>query len=246
MLGACCCAKGGSQDGAYNDTAMVQDLPKTDELCMLQGVPKALDAPTDAASSLQPAKKDSGMEGLASPGQGSTFITTISRSEDEPIGLDIDLIDSVSAVVVDIKEGAVKKWNEKNPTTAIQVNDRIIMVNGARSEANALVMKLKSETTWELEVQRPSLYNVVISRENAPSLGMDLRYAPNGTTLMITQVGEGPMQDWNRDNPSKAVCKYDRIVQLNGIRGTPTDLLHSSEDCDTLDMCIVHYPEMGN
>merc|ERR1740120_664218 len=84
-------------------------------------------------------------------GPGTTFTCTISRISSDPIGLDIDLIDGVSAVVVDIKEGAVHTWNAKNPTSAIKVN-------GAKLEANALVANLKTETLWELEVQRPQMF----------------------------------------------------------------------------------------
>lgn len=187
-------------------------------------------------------KKENG-SALSPYGPGSVFAATIVRSEEDPIGLDIDLIDGISAVVVDIKEGAVKSWNEKNPEHALQVNDRIVEVNGQRREANSMVSRLKSDTTWAVQVQRPVEFAVSISRADTPSLGMDLRYAPNGTTLMITQVGEGPMQEWNKKHPDKAVCKHDRIIQLNKVRGTPTQLLQASEDSETLNMIVIHYPK---
>jgi len=190
-----------------------------------------------AFSQQAPAKKEGG-----SPGPGSTFSATIRRNPSEPIGLDIDLIDGLSAVVVDIKEGAIKSWNERNPELALRLNDRVVDVNGSRGDANNLVTRLKSDTTWVLQVQRPSEFPVSINRADAPSLGMDLRYAPNGTTLMITQVGDGPMQDWNRQHPEKVVHRHDRIIQLNGVRGSPHDLLQASEDAETLDLVIVHYP----
>merc|ERR1719330_426032 len=241
MFAACCCANDGSGAGdRINDRALVQEFPKED--VPFPEAPKVLQGAGD--SSAQDASSGKKENGTSEFGPGTTFTTTISRNEEEPIGLDIDLIDGISAVVVDIKDGAVKSWNEKNPAQAIRVNDRIVQVNGAKLEANALVANLKTETLWVLEVQRPVLFTVCISRADAPSLGMDLRYAPNGTTLMITQIGEGPMQDWNRAHPKEEVCRHDRIIQLNGVKGTPTMLLQASADSETLHMVILHFPQV--
>lgn len=102
--------------------------------------------------------------------------------------------------------------------------------------------KLKSDMSWSLVVQRPSEFVVSITRADAPTIGMDLRYAPNGNTLMITRVGEGPMQEWNSKHPDKAVCKHDRIVQLNDVRGAPLQLLQASEGLETLHLIVIHYP----
>jgi len=233
MFAGCCCAK---EDFEHRDghrvMTVVKDTPQENlPFSELDALAKTEIEDDNHAPSTQ-------------PGPGTTFTARITRNEEEPIGLDIDLIDGVSAVVVDIKEGAVKSWNEMNPDSAIRVNDRIVQVNGAKHEANLLVSNLKQETQWNLEVQRPAMFTVSISRTEAQSLGMDLRYAPNGTTLMITHVGEGPMQEWNKTHPHQQVTRHDRIIQLNGVRGTPTTLLHASEDSSMLDMEIVHYPQI--
>jgi len=228
-------------DSLPDEKSLVGGLPEADERSMLSKMTKDPQtyAPWGASDEPSPEKKASGTP-LKS---GSEFRVQIERSANELIGLDIDLIDGVSAVVVDVKEGAVFKWNERHPDSKIQVNDRIVEVNGVRNDANAIVSKLKRDTVWNLLLQRPSEMRVTINRANAPSLGMDLRYAPNGTSLMITAVGEGPMQDWNVANKSVTVQKYDRIIELNGIRGTPQRLLQASEGVEKLDMVIVHYGE---
>mmetsp|Transcript_56352 Transcript_56352/g.119926 ORF Transcript_56352/g.119926 Transcript_56352/m.119926 type:complete len:236 (-) Transcript_56352:148-855(-) len=234
MFGACCCANGGEGD-VIDESKLVQDRPTAEQFDMSSMTqPKA---PVAAAKEVTATKK-----GPAEP--GSTFSVSFRRNPTEPIGLDIDLIDGHSAVIVDIKDGAVKSWNDKNPDTALRVNDRIIEVNGSRSDSNNLVTRLKSDIVWSLQVQRPIEFPISINRAEAPSLGMDLRYAPNGTTLMITQVGDGPMQDWNRRNPERAVTRHDRIIQLNGVRGSPPQLLQASEDAETLDLVIMHYPTL--
>lgn len=259
MFGACCCANAEGGD-AIGQT--IEDFPRKEEITMPE-LPAAVTqekppvAPTPAPPPLSAMNETSAASGgsataagkkecgssSAPMGPGTTFNASIVRKEDDPIGLDIDLIDSISAVVVDIKDGAIRNWNMEHPDLALKVNDRIVEVNGVRFDSNNMVAKLKSDTTWAIQVQRPSEFMISISRANAPSLGMDLRYAPNGTTLMITQVGDGPMQEWNKAHPDKVVCKHDRIIQLNGISGTPTQLLHASEDSEMLNMVIIHYPQ---
>mmetsp|Transcript_8895 Transcript_8895/g.31583 ORF Transcript_8895/g.31583 Transcript_8895/m.31583 type:complete len:244 (-) Transcript_8895:44-775(-) len=243
MFGACCCANGG-EDNVLDDSRIIQEIPSKEHVEMPE-MPKAAKEERIAPRVQQPtqpiiAKKVMGVP----PPAGVTFVVSIHRSPSEPIGLDIDLIDGVSAVVVDIKEGAVKQWNDMNPEKALKVHDRIVEVNGSRGDSNSLVTRLKSDTVWMLQVQRPAEFAISINRSDAPSLGMDLRYAPNGTTLMITQVGEGPMQEWNTHNPHRVVHRHDRIIELNGVRGTPPQLLAASEDAETLDLVIIHFPPM--
>lgn len=223
VFGACCCANGG-EDINIDERALIQELPPIESIEM----------------PMPPQAVNKG--GLLGP--GSSFSVTVRRNTSEPIGLDIDLIDGFSAVVVDIKAGAIKTWNDQNRAHALRLNDRIVEVNGSKGDANNLVVRLKNDTTWVLTVQRPTEIPVSINRADAPSLGMDLRYAPNGTTLMITQVGEGPMHEWNKKNPATAVRRFDRIIQLNKVRGTPTELLQASEDVENLDLIVVHYPPL--
>merc|ERR1719330_1074602 len=155
MFAACCCANDGSGAGdRINDRALVQEFPKED--VPFPEAPKVLQGAGD--SSAQDASSGKKENGTSEFGPGTTFTTTISRSEEEPIGLDIDLIDGVSAVVVDIKDGAVMSWNEKNPAMALRVHDRIIQVNGAKLSAKSLVANMKTETEWALRVQRPTFF----------------------------------------------------------------------------------------
>merc|ERR1719291_1139951 len=81
----------------------------------------ALERPSNGGDIGSQLKKDCGSDGLIGP--GSSFTATIDRREEDAIGLDIDLIDGVSAVVVDVKEGAIQTWNDKHPESALQVND---------------------------------------------------------------------------------------------------------------------------
>lgn len=62
------------------------------------------------------------------PKAGSTFKVAFARDAEEAIGLDIDIVDGVSAIIVGISGGAVHRWNEWRPELALRANDRIIEV----------------------------------------------------------------------------------------------------------------------
>jgi len=185
----------------------------------------------------------------ASSGGGKkpeTFSVQIVRSPEEPVGLDIDVIDDISAVVVDIRAGAVQSWNEAHPERLIKSYDRILEVNDERGDSNQLIMKLKKDTTWELTVQRPIETSVSVTLASNVSLGLNLKYAPSGTSLMIVSVDEGPMREWNSQNPGREVKKHDRIIEVNGTRGASEQLVRAahqqpSKKAMVLDMVILQY-----
>lgn len=174
--------------------------------------------------------------------QTNEYRTTIERNGSETIGINLDVTDCVSLVVVDILPGAIYTWNESHAGERnLKVNDRIVEANGCRGDADKLLCVLKQSTTWSLVVQRPVEFRAVINRSGSISLGMDLRYAPNGSTLMISEVEDGPIKDWNAVSATWKIKKFDRIIELNGIRGSSQELLHAGMEEETLEMCILHY-----
>lgn len=179
----------------------------------------------------------------APPKAGDTFRVTMGRSADEPIGMDIDVADGVSAVVVGISGGAVLRWNEWRPELALQPNDRIVAVNGTGGNATALVLKLKSETSWDLIVQRPLELKISLPAGGCeePDLGLSLRAAKHSAMLLVTGVADGPIKEWNSRNPNSAVRQHDRILQLSGARGSPARL-RGAQAASAMEMLVLRYP----
>lgn len=174
--------------------------------------------------------------------QDCEFRVNMERHEHDTIGINLDVTDGVSLIVVDILQGAVLKWNEANREEMhLQMHDRILEANGTRGCADGMLSVLKQNTTWELVVQRPREFRVVINRTDALALGVDLRYAPNGKTLMISEISDGPIKEWNASSPTWQVKELDRIIELNGVRGSSQDLLSAGLDKDTLEMSILSY-----
>jgi len=162
-----------------------------------------------------------------------------------PIGLDVDMLDGVSLIVDRIKEGFVKSWNEEHPDMAIQVHDRIIEVNGTRFNAQALAAELHHAKVWDMRISRPKSFAVSVEHESKAAFGVDLR--PARGALLIAKIGEGFLQDWLVANPWARVHQYDRIMQINGVRGSSHKLLRAlhasstSEASTTLAMVVLHY-----
>lgn len=177
-----------------------------------------------------------------------TFTVKIERTTEEPVGLDIDVIDDISAVVVDIRAGAVENFNMQNHDRKIKPYDRIVDVNGERGDAVQLINKLKKETTWELTLQRPVETTASVTLPSNVSLGLSLKYAPSGTSLMIVSVDEGPMQLWNQQHVGNEVKQHDRIIEVNGKRGQSEQLVRAAHQQPTqkdqaLELVILQYDD---
>merc|ERR1712217_803632 len=173
----------------------------------------------------------------ADPLAGQQFIVDIVRNPGDAVGLDIDHIDGVAAVIESVKPGgAIYAWNAQHAAYALKENDRIVEVNGATGDVKVLIQRLKSDVQWRLMIQRPVEIQITIRKTDSDSLGLDLNYAPNSKSLLITDVSNGPMQDWNMGHPEQAIIRRDRIIEINGVRGRPMELIHASEGQDVLQL----------
>lgn len=174
----------------------------------------------------------------------------VERAADASIGLNVDALSGSAAFVDDIVEGAIKDWNALcslcpgGEEQQLRLNDHIVSVNSVRGEQmDRMLEELRTSTSWDLVVHRPIELAVFVDLERSPSLGLELKYSPNGRTLYIFDLGEGSVSDWNAEHPpSKSVKKGDRIVEINGTVGKACDLLNAAANAAALDMVILHYP----
>merc|ERR1740121_618992 len=101
---------------------------------------------------------------------------------------------------------------------------------------------MKQSATWSLVIQRPIQMQVTVTAEKAISLGLDLKYSPNGRSLLIDEVlADGGIKRWNEEHPDKQVKALDRVIQINGKVGTAKDLLDSAANKTCLDLVILRY-----
>lgn len=141
------------------------------------------------------------------------------------IGLDLDISDGNYLYVTDVKAGPFHDYNQNSkPSEQLKPGDFIIQVNGFTGTAKQLYDKVQKEESWNLVVRRPDEVRVAIDKkETKKSLGLVFK-KPSGNALLISEVGEGPFQEWNNTNAGKEVRIGDRIVAVGSYRGKATAL----------------------
>lgn len=151
------------------------------------------------------------------------FLVSLEKDDGEVLGVDLDTMDSYSARVTEVfNDGVVATWNTwSSRAKQIRAGDHIVEVNGsgAGSGAGALLQQLKKSDKLEITMWRPLEFSIQVSRDGG--LGIDHYQAANARSLMVRNIiGDGAIAKWNKEHPGRAVWIYDRIVQVNGQRGT--------------------------
>mmetsp|Transcript_70357 Transcript_70357/g.177329 ORF Transcript_70357/g.177329 Transcript_70357/m.177329 type:complete len:141 (-) Transcript_70357:36-458(-) len=84
-------------------------------------------------------------------------------------------------------------------------------------------------------------WTITLRKTPGSRLGVDVDLA-DGETLQVDTVNEGLVNDWNKANPSKEVRKDDRIISVNGVRGTATKLTDVCKSAEVLEMVVQRTP----
>lgn len=70
-------------------------------------------------------------------------------------------------------------------------------------------------------------FNIRLPRAPGTKLGLSLD-GNDGNYLLVERVGEGLVKQWNLANPTQALNPGDRIVSVNGVRGSPAVLIEET------------------
>jgi len=145
----------------------------------------------------------------------------------EPLGIDLDIQDGTTAWVMAVKPGCVRSYNKFAPAgRQVQAGDFIMAVNGAAGDASKLIEALHRDFRLELVIRRPVEFHVAVHRrQHDASLGAEFPEMPTGKCLVIQELAEGLLQDWNEAHQNQCVQVGDRIVEVSGHRGTAAELL---------------------
>lgn len=166
--------------------------------------------------------------GPGASGSANVFVAhVVKRKAAEPIGLHLDLTASAPVVVLEINdvEGPVANYNRQaEPGARIQPGDYITAVNGQQAEAKFLASEMQKLAEVSLEVRRPLEFSVKIDKSEGV-LGTKITYASLGKSLVIEDLYDGPVKEWNEKNPDRIIRRFDRIISVNGQSGSSTKLL---------------------
>lgn len=162
------------------------------------------------------------------------FSVTITKVPGKHLGLGLDILDQVSAVVDLVDKGPVREWNREHPDLQIKLGDRIVEVNDTRGQAREIVQRFREDMTLKMVLRRPK--EVMVTFIKTKELGLQLHFSQESSALLILEVAEGHVRDWNDANKGRGVRPGDRIVEVNGIRGKAPDLMEQIRENDELEL----------
>mmetsp|Transcript_45945 Transcript_45945/g.127513 ORF Transcript_45945/g.127513 Transcript_45945/m.127513 type:complete len:289 (-) Transcript_45945:96-962(-) len=77
-----------------------------------------------------------------------------------------------------------------------------------------------------------------LSIRKCETKGMGLTLATHGTTLRITKIKDGPINEWNESHPSCPVRVGDCVVGVNGTEGSAVAMLATFRSCTECRMLL--------
>lgn len=183
-------------------------------------------------------------EDLEPSQETSTFEVKVNGAH----GIQIDGSDPECTIVRKVNEdGMVAKWNTSAPENKIvKEGDRVLEVNGTQGSSIEMAKILRQEGPFTLLLQKPQEKVVALRRPG--ELGVVLNYQKAGANAQgsispwIAKINGGLLGSWNIQNPEEAVSVHDRIRAVNGISGTPEEIMAAIRDSkDLVKMRVHHY-----
>merc|ERR1712060_644272 len=104
-------------------------------------------------------------------------------------------------------------------------------VNNVSGNTDKIALQVLQDSRLEFTLRRPVKMTIEIDRtgKSAP-LGLGLDYILGGGCLLVTEITEGLVKQWNVENFSKQIKPLARIVSVNGHVGNVERMLH---ECKT-------------
>lgn len=161
----------------------------------------------------------------------------------QPVGLELDVVGGISAMIMNITSGAAELYNEKaSPDAQLQVGDFIVAVNGVSSNTREMGLATKLGTKLDFLVRRPTELSLSLDRNgNFSPFGLEIEYLPRGKSLFVRSINAGIVEEWNRKNPGKEMKVNDRIVQINSIRGDMHKFMQIIRGESQIDLVFVRH-----
>mmetsp|Transcript_51996 Transcript_51996/g.96235 ORF Transcript_51996/g.96235 Transcript_51996/m.96235 type:complete len:147 (-) Transcript_51996:177-617(-) len=140
-LQCCCDNKRGDMQGVSKEPSS-----KTPAASFSAGTP-----PPDAEKLVEPM-----LAGEGKPQHGKEFTVTVDRTHGGKLGIDCDRYDGATLLIDRVNNGLIDDWNTMSVEYKVCPGDRIVEVNGIRSDARAIVEECRKEKVLHLVCLRPA------------------------------------------------------------------------------------------
>eukprot|EP00405_Crypthecodinium_cohnii_P017617 CAMPEP_0206446222 /NCGR_PEP_ID=MMETSP0324_2-20121206/16002_1 /ASSEMBLY_ACC=CAM_ASM_000836 /TAXON_ID=2866 /ORGANISM="Crypthecodinium cohnii, Strain Seligo" /LENGTH=236 /DNA_ID=CAMNT_0053914641 /DNA_START=74 /DNA_END=784 /DNA_ORIENTATION=- len=229
----CCCQNDAS---SKDEAVMVKAFPVTDEHKRSKEAP--LGPPADEVKPVEaPVKTEERKAAPDSAEAVKTFVANVTKpTQDAALGWHLDVLDQRHLFIcrlITTSNTPLEKYNSTvSSNLQIREGDYVTAVDGVSGSAEKMSEAMKKSDNLSITVARPHLFTKTISKNNM-ALGLDLKYGPGGSSLLLEGVREGAIK-----NSTSEVKAGDRIVSVNGITGTPYILMQAIQDAANLEICF--------
>lgn len=153
-----------------------------------------------------------------------SFTAKLQRdSTNTKMGLVLDIQEGAPLHIEEVHDGSpVSTYNSTAPPMKVIAPGYYIeAVDGECGSATSLVSKMMDKLDVELQIRRPFLWDVMITRSSLDSLGIKFSKVAKFRPLVVRQVNKGPVMRWNaRQHKSGrselSVRRGDRIIHICG------------------------------
>lgn len=244
----CCCtgAHDESKVKAINNTdewepvtgTMAEEAMAAGEATPIPGDPVAVTARTARDEGSEPPLgridevEVEGKSSEADRGGGETFLVTLKKDTDDkeaesPYGVSLfysDVVSFLEIIDVDVNNPSVAAYNNSvEPRMKLQAGQLILAVNGIADSTAMMLAGWKDSAEVNCVVCWPTEFQINVSKSEG-GMGIDVTHSKKGRALLVEGVHAGPVQRWNAAHPDRKVQVADRIVAVNKVRGSPTEL----------------------
>jgi hypothetical protein len=176
--------------------------------------------------------------------KGTTFSVNVIKTPESRFGLTLYTTDMSVCLVREVQQGLLVFTANLSETIKVRPLDSLLSVNGIAGSANQLISMMQEATgATELALRRPQELHVSIRKGDG--LGVSLNHIPDSVGLIVSEINQGSVKDWNDANPDFAVKVGMRIVSVNGTSAAPEILFEHLDSSDVLDLKLLSWQLEG-
>lgn len=165
----------------------------------------------------------------------TTWCAELEKADGTVLGMDVACYDTVVLVEKVHEDGAAAAFNESHPELAISAGDYILSVNNVEGMALGMLEEAKQSTTLKLELCRAKPFRAKIIKEGH----LGATFCIFERIVVVQAIQQGPVQDWNDDNPQWQLKVGDQIVEVNGMNDVAVKVLETLKEAKDLDLLVL-------
>jgi len=150
-------------------------------------------------------------------------------------------------IVTVLEDGPWARWNATHPDHMVCPGDQVVEVNNKRDDYSVIVAELTLKTTksrvMSMSIVRPVENIVKLAKEDGKAIGLVLAPLESGLLFVDGVKAGGLIAEWNSERPRRRVRLLDQIVEVNGIRGSASDLVEAmKQEGGTVRLTLMTHP----